>query len=149
MRYETENDAREKVWRYGIRASFHSYVPCMSVTPTERITEVLLQERKDAIQERDELLAVQKQLGQANDRDGAKLIKQLSQEQMRRYRAVRLHIPWFVADPPGDCRQVVLPALWPLDLEAELDAVGRLILVTSWGEPSANAGVTVSSGPSD
>lgn len=127
MRYRTKNDDGENVERYGIAGQFHAFVPCMNVTPTERICDVLLDERKDAIAARDELLAVQKQLAQDGDREGAKIVKGLTREHMRRYRAVCLHIPWFVGDPPGDCRAAVNPALWPLELEAELDAVGRLI----------------------
>jgi hypothetical protein len=127
MRYETHNADHEPVERYGIWSG-HGFVPQMDVTPTECIVDILLQERKEAIRDRDDLLAMQKQLGQSGDRDGAKALKGLAQDQMRRYRAVCFHIPWFMSDPPGDCRNIVPPALWPLELEVELDQVGRMII---------------------
>lgn len=138
MRYKTKNDDGEDVERYGLRAGYAQFVPCMDLTPTTRIAELLLEERKAAIHARDELLAIQKELGQAGEREGAKIVKGLVQEQMRRYRAVCFHIPWFVCDPPGDCKKVVPPELWPLELEAELDAVGRIIVATIW-EPAERA----------
>lgn len=127
MQCEIYNDHGDLVRRYGWRDGFNfARVPVLLITPTPEIAAALETERRDAIATRDELLAAQKACAAERDYDGAKALKPFAQEQMRRYRAACLVLPWFTAAAPGDC-PVVPPEAWSVDLEFELDAVWRIV----------------------
>lgn len=73
------------------------------------------------------MIIAQKQCAEAKDYAGAKELKPLIADQMKRHRAVCFHLPWFQqGDLPGDAR-FERPLLWPVDLAFELDILARQI----------------------
>ena len=101
----------------------------MNVTSSPELVDWLLEKRINAIKMRDAFLAAQKEAEKNRDFSAAKEASLEAKEYLKLYRAVCLYIPWFAANPPGDCQKVQSPAYWPVDLEEALDAVGYGILL--------------------
>ena len=131
MKHYRENAKREVVECYGLRYRYTSFIPCLSSRDSSKeVEKLLLKLRKAAIVDREDHL---KSTKETSDRDLKKYYGRLAKDQLKLYRAICLYIPFFCADPPGDCPFVYWTE-WSVDLEEELDAVGRLIEITSWEE---------------
>ncbi len=85
--------------------------------------DALLLERLRLVKEIEGLKAQQKAFSAAKDFDAAKSMKAEVAEATKAYRAVCLLVPWYVANPPGDCpvRDLyeVGPELFPALVGAE------------------------------
>lgn len=96
----------------------------MNITPSPEIVDWLLEKRVNAIRMRDVSLAAQKEAAKNRNFEAAKEASLEAKENLRHYRAICLYIPWFMANPPGDCQRVQSPTYWPVDLEESLDDIG-------------------------
>lgn len=100
------------VWKYAVPA-------CLRLS-AGRVDAI----RRAASARRDEFVALQKALGSAGDRDGARFAKDEAGDALKEYRAACLILGTLACDPPGDskCRP---EWEWPVELAPWLDRVVR------------------------
>ena len=89
--------------------------------PGDGCGEWLLEQRRSEALAHQEMVALQKQSAANGDRETAAFFKAEASFHRRRYNALLYIIPWFVSDPPKDCRPVTEPWYWPIDLADEFD----------------------------
>lgn len=77
-----------------------------------------------------EMAQFQKQCAKAGDHAGARFFKEEAAFARRRYNALLFIIPHFAApaDITGDCRDLVEPWYWPLDLADDFDALLSMVV---------------------
>lgn len=101
------------------------------------IGEMLDVARREKAADRDHFLALQKEAGAARDRDMARFWKEEAADALKEYRALCLVIPYYVAQPPGDCPY--RPEWeWPTELAPWIDRV--IWRITSAGPSTSLCG---------
>lgn len=58
--------------------------------------------RKAAARRRDDMIALQKECGARQDREGARFFKEEAADALKEYRAVCLLLPWYTQEAGGD-----------------------------------------------
>lgn len=129
MKHYRINANGDKVLCYGLDTEYSSQVPWLSYRNTcDEVEQLLYKLRKEYIQEREKALKFVKI---NEDRELKKYYSKEAKVLLKKYRAVCLAIPFFCSNIPGDCPYIYWTE-WSVDLEEELDEIGRLIELEFW-----------------
>lgn len=102
----------EPVWKYE--------VPKFLPLDADKVDAI----RRGAVLRRDEYVALQKELGSARDREGARWAKDEATDALKEYRSACLVLGMLICDPPGD--SLFKPEWeWPVELAPWIDRVIR------------------------
>lgn len=104
----------------------------LATTATPQDLEWLLARKRQWGLERERLMALQKQAGQAKDYESAKLLKPQISELLQLYRAAALFLGHLAASPPGDCPHRPLKN-WGVELAEACRAVDSMFMYSDRG----------------
>lgn len=114
MPVELQGNRTATAKEYGYVKKFYPWF--LHMTPTDKMIAYLVQERKQAIVNRETWLVIQKEAGKEGNRELAKFCKEEAAEALKWYRAACLLIGWVGHTPlPGDC-PTRDPYEWPPEL---------------------------------
>ena len=116
----TQNDDKEDVQKYLWHGRY--------MTPVNPdMNDFLRDWRKQAIKEREWWMALQKEFGQAREKENAKFCKEWANYWLRMQNAITFILPW-LGEPDAN-QNIERPINWPAGLVAELDEVTNTLLL--------------------
>lgn len=96
--------------------------PAEYVTPVNGIYGYLIEKRKLAIKEQEFFAGAKREIGRGS-LEAAKMMKEHEKHWLKMQRAITYALPWFGV--PDKNQEPIPMHLWPVDMAAELDEVGR------------------------